>query len=86
MTLNRPTWVTRCAFGRPVNRPAQNGTGSGGRRTDDRPANLTRINPAESATLTLRKTGTRNEVTTSRLSVRSITEQAATPHAGRLEG
>ncbi len=36
-------------------------------------------NPADSATLRLRKTGTRNEVTPAPLSVRSITEQAAKP-------
>jgi hypothetical protein len=54
------------AFGHSVNRPAQNGRGSGGRRTDYRPANLTRSNPADSATLRLRKTDTRNEVTVPR--------------------
>jgi hypothetical protein len=69
-----------------VNRPAQNGEGSGGRRTDYRPTNLTRSNPADSATLRLRKTDTRNEGTTPGLSVRSITEQAATPYARGLAG
>jgi hypothetical protein len=68
-----------------ANRPAQNGEGSADQRTDDRLVKLAHTNPADSATLRLRKTSTRNEATTSGRTAWSIAVQVPTACPG-VEG